>query len=760
MNRRKAMWTPPVDSGLGGVRRSTIQIVSFIYQLFGLAALCLFYFPINRDSLFLPYDGVCNLQLAMLTFRWTAPGLGAMVNPLQALGDSAIQFNHWLSPSSLTAYLIHGPGLNPVTIYTVITLEFFAAIWVLAWTLGATPRVRALAAWIGAVLVMPFVAPPLGSKFTFYIISSLVPWIIELMSETTILVACLLWLQKEQTWRAYLLALLGLLLFWHSVLTFRHAMLLTCPLVGLAALQAAAGGAFSRMSRPARFALLAGLAAAAAWPLIFVAALLLHTVPSFFNTELSAGGRMSLPFVSILFHNAYGYSWLSSPVYLAGLIGGALAWRGGHGRLRIAARMTVLYALALLTAGLSFVLVLTHYRGPTTLYFEWFLWPFLFVFSAQLVESALRRYGHRLLFPAAQRAFVTGRLCLGVPCFVFAPLLAFVFIFATSRPGDMQALRVPPDKTPLVCELTHRIALTPGGPWRGSIATFNRPDKPSVEGYTWSDLGVFDSSLWKTRGNDYRGPGLWWYDLPTLFTYNSCMRPEYYYLVTRLFASPHDTQERNVLVLTRPDARLLRLFGVRYVLSAQELPQDQYGTPVAKEGDANKVLQTGEAPSPAPLLLYELADGDKSGGMNPTHFVVESTAPGVVQKLLDPMFDPEQTAIVDEPLPGNWEKAHDVTMRWGPEGLSVTASSAGRALLVLPLLYSRCLEVASSESDRPNSVPALVRVDLALTGVVFTEQMNVTVRNTFGPLQPLCRVHDYLDAKHMGLGTRGADGWQ
>ena len=759
MNRRKAMWTPQVDCGLGA-RRSTMQVVSFLYQLFGLTALCLFYFPINRDALFLPYDGACNLQLAMLSFRWTAPGFGAMVNPLQALGDSAIQFNHWLSPSSLTAYMIHGPGLNPVTIYTVITLEFFVAIWVFAWTLGATTRVRTLAAWVGVVLVMPFVTPPFGSKFTFYAISSLVPWIIELMSETTVLVACLLCLQKEQSWRAYLLAFLALLLFWHSVLTFRHAVLLSCPLVGLAALQAAAGGAFSRLSRPVRFVLLAGLAAAAAWPLIFVAALLLHTVPSFFNAELSAGGRMSLPFISILFHNACGHSWLSSPVYLAGLIGGALAWWGGRGRLRIAARLTVLYALALLTAGLSFVLILTHYRGPTTLYFEWFLWPSLFVFSAQLVESALRLYGHKLLSPAAQRAFVTGWLCQGVPCFVLAPLLAFVFISATNRPGGMQALRVPPDMTPLVRELTQRIALTPGGLWRGSVATFNRPDKPSREGYTWSDLGGLDSSLWKMRGNDFRGPGLWWYDLPTLFTYNACMRPEYYYLSTRLFASPRDKQERNVLVLTCPDARLLRLFGVRYVLSAQELPQDQYGIPVAKESSANTTLQTGGAPLPTSLLLYELADGNKSSGINPTHLVVESTAPGVVQKLLDPMFDPEQTAIVDEPLPGNWEKAHDVTMRWGPEGLSVTARSTGRALLVLPLLYSRCLEVTSDESEHQNPVPTLVRVDLALTGVVFTGQMNVTVRNTFGPLQPLCRVHDYLDAKHMGLGTRGADGWQ
>src|SRR5206468_168552 len=69
----------------------------------------------------------------------------------------------------------------------------------------------------------------------------------------------------------------------------------------------------------------------------------------------------------------------------------------------------------------------------------------------------------------------------------------------------------------------------------------------------------------------------------------------------------------------------------------------------------------------------------------------------------------------------------------------VRGESAGHSLIVLPVQYSRCLSLVGADSAR------LLRTNLLVTGVLFSDHIDADLHYTFGFFRAGCRRADHDD---------------
>jgi hypothetical protein len=227
------------------------------------------------------------------------------------------------------------------------------------------------------------------------------------------------------------------------------------------------------------------------------------------------------------------------------------------------------------------------------------------------------------------------------------------------------------------------IAIQPGAAFRGLVATFDGAQgKPSVD---WSGLHGYDALLWRATGNDHRMVGLWWSRIPTLFQYSPLMTPAYYLLLTDFLSRPGDKQVRSTLVLTHPNERMLRLWGVRYMIT----DFDPVFGMLLNEMDVSEKQR---------LRLIELS-GTNLGGYSPTEVHRAADFREGLRVMHEPTFDGRRTVVVDEEISGQLVPAAGANLTYQKTSLSVQASSTGRSLVVLPVQYSRCWTVRPRRSE-------------------------------------------------------------
>src|SRR5262249_55094828 len=138
-------------------------------------------------------------------------------------------------------------------------------------------------------------------------------------------------------------------------------------------------------------------------------------------------------------------------------------------------------------------------------------------------------------------------------------------------------------------------------------------------------------------------------------------------------------------------------------------------------------------------------------GYSVTNVLHASSAQDVIAALASPAFDPRSTAILTVPdqfPPLVPVSGSSLTVERG--GYRVQADTPGVSLLVLPIEYSHCL--------RPNLItssamaPRLFRVNLAMTGILFSGRVEGRLSLRYGPLSSECRMQDWRDAIALHLG--------
>ena len=724
-------------------------INSFVFHIVLLLLFSWFFFSENTAALFLPYDGGYMRQLVKFSFDWGEPVLNFTLNPLQGLGAYNFPINYWFSPAALSSYVINGPEPNAVVVYAVSSIELFSSLWFLAKSMGLSRTHRISTSWLGCVCVMPYIVPAMSSFVSFYAISGIIPYIVEHMAVSNIVLGLIIRLRFDRSkidWVG-LTALLAMVSY--VLIVFAISAILSIPVWACFAFWSIATAFFKPHHRFRMLyisILCFGILLA---PLLAITASLTYSVPAFFSEELVLA-RPALVFISLAFHGQAGLGWGSTLIYFASLCGaGAIVLRDDSA-LRATAVVFIFLLIAIMTAGLLTSFVFTSYRGPSFLYFEWFIWGLMFVFSCICFTK---------IISFLQCTFGANSLISNTMCFlqrsagILIPLVTFFCILVFNNPSQVSALQMPPNRTNFVKILELEIGLRPGMAWRGSVVTFNGLNQ-SGQGTSWSDNVGLDAVSWQVAGNDHRAIGLWWYNIPTMFAYNQYMTPYYYYVMTRLFAEPSDQQQRSVLVFTHPGIKLLGLFGARYIITEKQLADPGKIALVdtfrwEKKAASGTVLSRDD--SKKPMYLYEITESNL-GTFTPTQAVKTLNAREAISQMKTSYFDPRLHFTIDAPFLTELVPCTQARMIWEKNKIRVSARSSGTSLLVLPLEFSNTFRIEPAERLESSSLPRLMRVDIALTGLLFSGKLDALIVPQFGPFEGAWeRFRDNLDAKRAGF---------
>ena len=249
----------------------------------------------------------------------------------------------------------------------------------------------------------------------------------------------------------------------------------------------------------------------------------------------------------------------------------------------------------------------------------------------------------------------------------------------------------------------------------------------------WLDLHPIDSDLAQTDGNELRLVGLHYFGIPTLFEYTPTITPFFYALTSRLLTLPGDKQMRSVIVLRKIEPRILKMLGVRFVITDREY-------------DGPATLRVSSSDQDRTLYLYEL-NHPNLGNYSPTAVRDIATATDIVARIGDPSFDPTREVIGN--VPGDMAgllPAKNARLSLSAGALTLHAESNGKSILVLPLEFSRCLEAKVTGSEQP----LLFRANLLETGVLFSGRLDAALSLQTGAfLHPACRLWDLFDARAL-----------
>jgi hypothetical protein len=387
------------------------------------------------------------------------------------------------------------------------------------------------------------------------------------------------------------------------------------------------------------------------------------------------------------------------------------------------------------TAGL--VLTGVEWRGGSPGgYFDMMIYPLHALFAANLIYLSAGHLANRLPRPRRLAGLI------GTAAIFLIPWGALAFWTPPSKNywRPYMAFPWPPQRTAIVDFLERHIALHPGQPFGGRVVNLaggrfveaELPNAPMMNQHYYDALTAY------YVGNDNREYGFWYYDIPTLEESNSSASPFFHVLMSRLLNPKGAWFFRVHEWASVFDANVLGQLGVKYVLTEQPLPQR---TPVVQ-------MDVGASRT---QYLYELTDPNISGRAASKVMVVGNAAEALA-RMRAPDHDFRDEAVLFEPLPeGPLGPVRNSRLTVDRGFVTLSADADGRALLVLPVEFSRCLTFAWSKSGE---APRVLRANLDQTAVLFRDHVEGRITLRYGPLaNPDCRLRDMQDAARVDLGS-------
>jgi hypothetical protein len=471
------------------------------------------------------------------------------------------------------------------------------------------------------------------------------------------------------------------------------------------------------------------VAIALRWPW-YALGLFLDSAPNFFPDDFTVAYDSKI-YASILFQgNAFG--WLGPALVAFAALGAALSLKSPDRQLRVAAK-TIIVMIGLFIVDAFILVRVPHWILPPPIYFEIAVWPLYAVFAAIAVLTILNVARQRL----ARAKPPWGRL-IASQWVALSILFAFATIVVLRHPPATSGYPFPPRITPAVADLKANIAIDSSSQFNGRVLT-SMPVDPAG-GDAWAQQAG-RAALWAfVAGNDEMSLGLWYFRIPTLFEYNQFTSPAFHALIKRALQRPPVAHQRNITVLDYPDARVLQLLGVRYVLMPR--PDASLGEVRATEDRRGEPWGLIELPGPN-LATY-----------SPTSIETRRDLVSMLDFIVDDKVDLSREAVAQDPIDGSLVPARSSALSMMGRDLRVTAESDGRSLIVVPLEFSHCLEMHDAHPEA-EARPALSRIDGLLTGIVFEHHLDAVLSFRIGPLHnPTCRWQDYRDLRAL-LPDRG-----
>jgi len=400
------------------------------------------------------------------------------------------------------------------------------------------------------------------------------------------------------------------------------------------------------------------------------------------------------------------------------------------GRLRVLGIAHLIATALFYPAALFIVLFAESYHGPSPVYFETAFWPYSLLLCAvppvAIARAILRTLSRWRLRPAQWVASYCG--ITGIV--VALGLITGVDAWASQHSDYCAPSRFSPIRATAITEFLRReVALAPGEKFRGLVATIDGIPDQSTD---WIAFYKHDLKLWQETGNEHRYNGLWAFGIPTLFQYFTLITPPYYLLLTEFLARPIDRQIRSVVVLSRIDPAMMQLWGVRYLVTDTG-------------SDAGKEVAAIEPKGLPRLRVVELPDPNL-GNYSPTEIRHIDDFHSGLTALHERGFDGRRVLVTDTELRSSLVPATNVALVYQKKGFHLSADSAGRSVVVLPVQYSHCWTVAGPGAAQ------LLRADLMQLGVAFYGHLDTQLEFHFGPIfAGRCRVEDIKDMERLKI---------
>lgn len=679
----------------------------------------------NEPCLLTNSDGTAYRAILRTQVADRIPFSQSGVDPLEANFDAWHPvFYEYLLPSALTA-LISGTSPGRTTTYTIYGVFMLLAAFACARSVGFDRQVALLGGFLLPVMSLPYFAHSTG---LFYPLFAFNPHISQIVALSLGIVACF-W-ALETMGRPLRLLLIPL-----PALCLMIAILSLVPYVSLMVPATAVyGGASLLNARRLR----------ENWPRL-VAALLMIALPVALGVIPYIKGLVgysAYQFFSDDFEQTRSALWFASTVFWRGPFGelaiglglaGAL-WLllSGSRRLRILAGVHIAATVVFLAVAYLITRYLASYQGPSPVYFEICFWPFSLFFGAVALTDGSRAVVEVLRLVSGRPVrWLAEYGALAAVTSVVALAIATEAWIDPIVPEQCTEQNFSPTRSTAISEkLRSAIGFVPGAPFRGFVATIDGVGgRPSVN---WMDLINNDAQTWQRIGNEHRVAGLWSYGIPILFQYFTFITPPYYLMLTDFLSRPADLQTRSVFVLTQINTAIMRLWGVRYLITDTDTVA---GTEVASiEGAAGRTLHLLELPDP------------NLGNWSPTEVRPAVDFHDALAVMHERGFDGRRTVVTDADLSGSFVAARDASLVNEKQGFHLVAESAGRSILVLPVQYSHCWTATGTGS------PRIFRANIMQMGVAFEGRLDIRLTFRFGPIfAGQCRVIDMEDMGRLKI---------
>ncbi|MDX2073734.1 MAG: hypothetical protein SFX19_05140 [Alphaproteobacteria bacterium] len=696
-----------------GLPRSLRSLAMTVFHLMLLVVFSLFAFSHNPGRLFIGNDGPMLLALAreQLMFYGISPDLHG--NMLQGIGNISFPINLSFMPGFWLPFMDGEGHFFPAAIYAWFAALMFATVLITGWNYRFPRGVSLAAAWLLTMLMFPY----FDKYVRIYAVTASSPLFVWYMFAAAIGDVGIRRM-GEGGWKktaAYGLALLAAIFL--MIAGSPAATILLAPLLAISFIVSMIFSTKEVRLRKlvAAIAVLA-ICAALGW-VEYVLGLLLYTSSGFFLSELADSYPAAAEFASILFQGHIADRAFGPWLFLLTAAGAVWAIHRRDEELRIPAIVTLLGQL--LHAGLAAGLLKLSggWNGPPPIYTEMTFFALYTLFSS---------------------FYLSKMVCWFTPVFrvAGAPLLvagmsAVLLSQAPQRERNMlQSYAMPPRNTPITNILGQEIPALPDTPFAGRVATV-LPGGLRVQTRYAYQMNIVGH-------NDHQTSGLWFYNIPTLHEYNQLITPAFYRLVREFLTLPNDKQGRSWTNFSHINERILAMLGVRFLLT-----MDAHRDGLVHHG-------TLSLPNVRPLSLLEIPNANTQG-VAATRIIQVETGQEVVAAMKRKGFSQSHAIIAGKAVPDSLAPIaeHSIILERG--GYHIRAKSAGKALLIVPVEYSRCLSIAPLSGEPPSAV----RVNLALTGLVFDREMDILLGTNIGPFnQPRCRLKDYRDFKTIWRDTQ------
>jgi hypothetical protein len=318
-----------------------------------------------------------------------------------------------------------------------------------------------------------------------------------------------------------------------------------------------------------------------------------------------------------------------------------------------------------------------------------------------------------------------GGLILAMSVLAVLVIPAKISSFAISNPPRSAAMFYWPwaNEPELVKFLVDHVGLSVGAPFRGSV-NFLRGNEDGTIDDLWS------------RG------------VPTANEYSQTSSAPLYYFMYKMI-------KRNVPgMLNRFEFywgdgsyssnywALAQLLGIRFTVDRWPL-HEPYNPELALVKFPYHVPKQPQPEEAGLWYVYELPRPNL-GEYSPTEVTIAKSGIEIVAALFEPGFDFTKQVVLTSAVQKPLVPARDLRLSIMRNGVHLSGRSDSASLIVLPQQFSHCLR-AKDSSVR------LVRADLLLTGVVFSDNIDTDISLDYGLFSPWCRLDDLADIKALDL---------